>query len=283
MHHQKYERSLRQKQLPTIWEIPDSMWEHIEPLLPPEKSPGTPGRPVVPFRKVVNGVLYVLRTGCQWKAVPGQYGSGSTVHRRFQEWTQAGIFDAIVQMVLKWYDRVRGVAWKWQSGDTKLLPAPLGGEATGPNPTDLGKSGTKRHVLVDGNGAPLAFHLTAANRHDVKGLPSLLTDGWLIERPEPDETNEQHICLDKAYDDQKMDEFLHNLGYILHVKRRGEDDIPGIGEPIYPARRWKVERTISWLNNMRKLRVRWEKKAANYRALWLFASALIVYRLIVLG
>ena len=114
MHHPKYERSLRQKQLPTIWELPDAMWEHIEPLLPPEKSPGTPGRPVVPFRKVVNGVLYVLRTGCQWKAVPDQYGSGSTVHRRFQEWTQAGIFDAIVQMVLTWYDQVRGIAWKWQ-------------------------------------------------------------------------------------------------------------------------------------------------------------------------
>jgi putative transposase len=283
MHQQKYERSLRQKQLPTIWEVPDVMWERIEPLLPPEKPPGTPGRPVVPYRKVVNGVLYVLRTGCQWKAVPDQYGSGSTVHRRFQEWTQAGIFDAIVQMVLKWYDQALGLVWKWQSGDTKLLPAPLGGEATGPNPTDLGKCGTKRHVLVDGNGAPLAFHLTAANRHDVKGLPSLLTDGWLIERPEPDTTNEQHICLDKAYDDQKMDQSLHNLGYILHVKRRGEDDISGIGEPVHPARRWKVERTISWLNNMRKLRVRWEKKAANYRALWLFASALIVYRLIVLG
>jgi len=266
----------------TYW-LSDEIWEQIEPLLPPEKPLGTPGRPVVPFRKVVNGVLYVLRTGCQWKAVPDQYGSGSTVHRRFQEWTQAGIFEAIVEMVLKWYDQVRGIAWKWQSGDTKLLPAPLGGEATGPNPTDRGKSGTKRHVLVDGNGAPLAFYLTAANRHDVKGLPPLLTGGWLIERPEPDETNPQHICLDKAYDDQKMDEFLHNLGYIIHVKRRGQDATPGIGEPIYPARRWKVERTISWLNNMRKLRVRWEKKAANYRALWLLASALIVYRLIVLG
>lgn len=283
MHHQEYERQLGQKQLPTIWEVPDAMWERIEPLLPAEKPAGTPGRPVVPFRKVLNGVLYVLRTGCQWKALPDQYGSGSTVHRRFQEWTQAGIFDAIVEMVLKWYDQVRGIAWKWQSGDTKLLPAPLGGQATGPNPTDLGKSGTKRHVLVDGNGAPLAFHLTGANRHDVKGLVPLLTDGWLIERPAPDETNQQHICLDKAYDDQKMDDFLDNLSYITHVKRRGQDDTPGIGEPIHPPRRWKVERTISWLNNMRKLRIRWEKKAANYRALWLFASALIVYRLIVLG
>jgi transposase len=283
MHHQEYERQLRQKQLPTIWEVPDPLWNQIERLLPLEKPPGTPGRPVVPFRRVLNGILYVLRTGCQWKAVPDQYGSGSTVHRRFQEWIQAGIFDAIVEMVLKWYDRVRGIGWRWQSGDTKLLPAPLGGEATGPNPTDRGKSGTKRHVLVDGNGAPLAFHLSAANRHDVMGLPHLLTTGWLIRRPDLDETGEQHICLDKAYDDQKMDGFLHNLGYITHVKRRGQDDIPGIGEPIYPARRWKVERTISWLNNMRKLRIRWEKKAVNYRALWLLASALVVYRLIVLG
>ena len=57
----------------------------------------------------------------------------------------------------------------------------------------------------------------------------------------------------------------------------------GVGEPVYPARRWKVERSISWLNNMRKLRVRWEKKVENYRGLWMLAAALITYRHIILG
>ena len=73
----EYQRDLKQVQLPTIWTIPEKMWQRIRPLLPPEKEPGTPGRPPVPFRKVMDGILFVLRTGCQWKALPRCYGSGS--------------------------------------------------------------------------------------------------------------------------------------------------------------------------------------------------------------
>lgn len=283
MHQQEYEAQCQYDQLPTLWTIPDPLWKRIKTVLPREKPPGTPGRPPVPFRLVLNGILYVLRTGCQWKAVPAVYGSGSTVHRRFQQWTESGAFDEMVALLLQWYDEQQGIGWQWQSADTKLLPAPLGGDKTGPNPTDLGKSGTKRHLLVDGKGVPLALYLSAAHRHDVKGLPPLLNRGWLTDRQSPDETGEQHICLDKAYDDQKMETFLEERGYIHHIKQRGEPDEPGIGEPVYPPRRWKVERTISWMNNMRKLRVRWEKKAANYRALWLLACSLVIFRRIVLG
>ncbi len=281
----EYQRELERAQLPTIWTIPDQMWRRIRPLLPPEKEPGTPGRPSVPFRKVINGILFVLRTGCHWKALPACYGSGSTAHRRFQQWVRKGIIDAIVRAMVGWYERCRGIDWEWQAADTKLLPAPLGGEATGPNPTDLGKSGTKRHLMIDGRGVPLAFHLSAANRHDLKGLSQLLDPGELLalRRPEPSDQAPQHLCLDKAYDAQEADELLEALGYTGHIKRRGEGDEPGVGEPVYPARRWKVERSISWLNNMRKLRVRWEKKAENYRGLWMLAAALITYRRIILG
>jgi putative transposase len=280
---EQYRRDLKRTQLPTIWTIPDQMWQKIRPLLGKGKEPGSPGRPPVAFRKVINGILFVLRTGCHWKAIPRCFGSGSTVHRRFQQWTRAGIMDAVVGLLLRWYDRRRGIDWEWQAADTKLLAAPLGGEATGPNPTDLGKSGTKRHLLVDGRGAPLAVHLSEANRHDLKGLGQLLGSGLLTPRPEPSEGAPQHLCLDKAYDAQEADLLLEELGYTGHIKRRGENDEQGVGGQVYPARRWKVERSISWLNNMRKLRVRWEKKAENYRGLWLLAAALIIYRRIVLG
>jgi putative transposase len=281
----EYRVELKRVQLPTLWTIPDQMWRRIRLLLPTEKEPNTPGRPPVPFRKVMNGVLFVLRTGCHWKALPGCYGSGSTAHRRFQRWVGSGIIDAIVRMMIDWYERCRGIDWEWQAADTKPLAAPLGGEATGPNPTDLGKSGTKRHLLVDGRGVPLAFHLSAANRHDLKGLSRLLGAGLLLaERPEPSEQAPQHLCLDKAYDDaEEADLLLDALGYTGHIKRRGQSDEPALGEVVHPARRWKVERSISWLNNMRKLRVRWEKKAENYRGLWLLAAALITYRRIILG
>jgi transposase len=75
------------KHLPSIRKIPDESWNEIKLLLPPEKPNDTIGRPIIPFRKVLDGMLHVLRTGCQWKILPREYGSGSTTcHRRFQEW-----------------------------------------------------------------------------------------------------------------------------------------------------------------------------------------------------
>ena len=75
------------KHLPSIRKIPDESWNEIKLLLPPEKPNDTIGRPIIPFRKVLDGMLHVLRTGCQWKILPREYGSGSTIcHRGFQEW-----------------------------------------------------------------------------------------------------------------------------------------------------------------------------------------------------
>src|SRR6266508_2744576 len=279
----QYQQELQRRPLPTLWEVPDDMWKWIRYLFPPEKPLGTPGRPVVPFRTVLNGILYVLRTGCQWKVAPRTYGSGSTLHRRFQEWQQAGIIRAILQHMLQRYDRRRGIDWEWQAADTKLLPAPLGGTATGPNPTDRAKCGTKRHLLIDGQGAPLGLHLSGAKRHDMNGLAKLLTAGLIIPRPKPTRRKRQHLCLDKGYDYATIDGLLASLGYTAHIKRRGQIDQRGIGETNTPPRRWKVERTISWMNDMRKLRTRWEKKAENYQALCMLSAALILNRLIVLG
>ena len=278
-----YQQELQRRHLQTLWELPEPMWLCLRPLLPREKAPGTNGRPAVPFRTVLNGIVYVLRTGCQWKAAPAQYSSGSTLHRRLQEWEQAGLFAAVLRRMLRLYDQIQGIDWRWQAADTKLLPAPLGGTATGPNPTDRAKCGTKRHLLIDGKGAPLGLHLTGANRHDMKGLAALLRTGLIMPRPKPTVRKQQHLCLDKAYDYDTIEHLLAELGYTSHIKRRGQVDQPGVGEPLHRPRRWKVERTISWMNNMRKLRTRWEKKAENYQALCMLAAALQLHRLIVLG
>jgi transposase len=140
------------------WELSDALWARIEPLLPKEPPKtrrrgrgrgkgGRPrrkvgGRPRVPPRQVFAGILYVLRTGCQWKALPAQYTSGSTAHLWFQRWEQAGVFRRVWRAGLAEYDELQGIAWQWQAADGALTKAPLGGAATGPNPTDRGK---KRH------------------------------------------------------------------------------------------------------------------------------------------
>ena len=98
-------------------------------MLPPEKSNDTIGRPVVPFRKVLDGILHVLRTGCQWKMLPKEYGSGSTTcHRRFQQWIVSDVFRKLwIRLLEVIYDDLRGIRWKWQSLDSVSVKAPLGG------------------------------------------------------------------------------------------------------------------------------------------------------------
>ena len=103
------------KYLPTIRKIPNDLWDEIKLLLPSEKPNNTIGRPVISFRKVLDGILYILRTGCQWKMLPKEYGSGSTTcHRRFQEWVLSNVFQKLWVRLLKLYDDLRGIKWTWQ-------------------------------------------------------------------------------------------------------------------------------------------------------------------------
>ena len=117
----------RKKRLGTIWRIPDDLWRELVPLLPREKPRGLVGRPQVPFRTVLDGILYVLRTGCQWKAVPKESGSGSTCHKRFQEWERTRVFEKVWAKLLARYDELRRIQWRFQSLDSATVKAPLGG------------------------------------------------------------------------------------------------------------------------------------------------------------
>jgi putative transposase len=168
----------------------------------------------------------------------------------------------------------------------RSLP-PLGGDATGPDPTNRGKLGTKRHVLDDRRGAPLGVVLSAANRTDMK-LAEAVLDSVVVARPAPTAGHPQHLCRDKGFDFAATDQAAQARGYRLHTarkRRRGEAPaLPASEETRHPARRWVIERTNSWHNRFRKLRIRYEKQAANYRGLVEFACALIIYRLcLILG
>jgi transposase len=111
----------------TITKIPDELWDEIVTALPPEKPKDTIGRPTVPYRKVMDGIMYVLRTGCQWKMLPGEYDSGSTCHRRFQQWVRLDVFKKMWIRLLKIYDSKKGIKWNWQSVDSISVKSPLGG------------------------------------------------------------------------------------------------------------------------------------------------------------
>ncbi len=126
------------------------LWAAVEPLLP--EPPGG-GRPREPDHQMFAAIFYVLTTGIQWKALPRCLGAPSTVHDRFQEWAEAGVFERLWATGLLEFDASVGLDWTWQALDGAMTKAPLGGAATGPNPTDRGKSGTKRHLPARLGGA----------------------------------------------------------------------------------------------------------------------------------
>jgi len=125
------------------WRIPDWLWERIEALLPaPPWHPLGCHRRRVPNRAAMDAILLVLRTGMQWNALNATgICSSSSAHRRFQEWEQAGVFYEIWRQGLLAYDEVVGIDWSFVAADGAMTKAPLGGAATGPNPTDRGKRG----------------------------------------------------------------------------------------------------------------------------------------------
>ena len=105
-------------------QIPDALWERLEPLLPKYQRSPKGGKPRLPMRQVANGIFYVLVTGCQWKAMPSEFGSGSAIHAYFQEWVALGIFERMWRIALQEYDDRKGIAWQWQSMDGATTKAP---------------------------------------------------------------------------------------------------------------------------------------------------------------
>jgi len=131
------------------WRIPDWLWQRIEPLLPPPPShPLGCHRPRVANRRAMDAILLVLRTGMQWNALDAiGICSSSSAHRRFQEWERAGVSAEVRRQGLLEYDQAVGIDWSFLSADGAMTKAPLGGEKTGPNPTDRGKRGRNARFL----------------------------------------------------------------------------------------------------------------------------------------
>ena len=118
------------------WRIPDILWAQIAPLLPQGKPhPLGCHNPRVPNRDAMNAILFVLRTGCQWNALNATgICSSSSAHRRFLEWTEAGVFEQAWVKALEDYEEFVGIDWQWLSMDGAMSKAPLGGEKNGTEP-----------------------------------------------------------------------------------------------------------------------------------------------------
>jgi putative transposase len=264
----------------TGFRISDKLWAVLQPTLPVHVNthPLGGGRPRVPDRTCADAIFYVLRTGCQWKALDRTaLCPGSTAHDRYQEWVAADVFLHLWQAGVEQFDELNGMEWAWLSMDGAMTKAPLGGEQTGPNPTDRSKGGVKRSLLTEGHGVPVGLAVDGANRHDMK-LVRKTIESVVVERPKPTAEQPQGMCLDKGYDYQEIRDILAEFGFTAHIRSRGEEARELAQEAGKRARRWVVERTHSWMNRFRRILIRWEKKPKNYLGFLHFACALIAFR-----
>jgi putative transposase len=264
----------------TAYRISDDLWAVLEPLLPVQVNLHRfgGGRPRVPDRLCADAIFYVLRTGCQWQGLDQtELCAHSTAHDRYQQWVQADVFLKLWRAGVNQFDELQGLDWAWLSMDGTITKAPLGGEATGPNPTDRAKSGVKRSLLSEGHGVPLGVAVTGANRHDMKLTQPTLAS-LVVERPAPTPEHPQGVCLDAGYDYQEVRDILAEFGFTAHIRSRGEEARELKEKAGSRARRWVVERTHSWMNRFRRILIRWEKKPENYIGFLHFACALIAFR-----
>lgn len=263
----------------SYFNVPDRLWQTIEPLLAPfiRTCPG--GSPSISFYKIFSGILYRLKTGCQWSMIPREYGAKSTIHEHFQRWVGAGVFKLMTTLIAAEYEEKNGFKTEWQAMDGTLVQAPVRKKADpkeglGANPTDRGRSGTKIHLHVDGEGTPMGICGVGANTHDSRLVGPTLENTFAFSEqagtgPKPD-----NLCLDKGYDYARVKLEVAEHGLEGHIRSRGEE----IAEKLYPARRWVVERTIAWLKGFRALRTRYCQYLRSYLAFVYFACTIIIYR-----
>jgi transposase len=258
--------------------VSDELWSRIEPLFPKHDSPGLQGgRPTVDDRSALTGILFVLKSGIPWEMLPQEMhcGSGMTCWRRLRDWQAAGVWDKLLSVLL---DELRGaekIDWSRAALDSSSIRAVGGGEATGPNPTDRSRPGTKHHVLVDGNGVPLAVAITGANVPDIKQLlPMVVKIPQVRGKPGHPKSKPETLYADRAYDSEPVRQILRWLGIKPLLAERGIEHGSGFGKF-----RWVVERTISWLHQQRRLRVRFERREDIHSAFLTLAASLICFHI----
>jgi transposase len=164
--------------------VTDELWETIESLLPPEPPKPQGGRPRIDNRAVLTGIVFVLKSGIPWEMLPKEMGCGSgmTCWRRLKEWHEAGVWERLHRVLLDRLGEADQIEWERASSIRPPSP-PKGGPKTGKNPTDKGKKGTKRHLVSDRRGIPLAVMLSAANIHDSMVFEELIDAVEPIKRP----------------------------------------------------------------------------------------------------
>lgn len=258
--------------------MPDEFYSEVEPYLPPEKPVGPQGgRPRIVHRIVMKVIWFVLATGCRWADVPLELGcSGRTAHRRLRAWEEQGVWDLLHGHFLIALKKAGVLDPHIVIIDGVLVRAFGGGESTGPSPVDRRKPGSKHTIMVDRNGIPLAIRTAGANESDHTQILPIVNDFPRVAgtRGRPKE-HPDVAYADRGYDSDDTRTILRWLGIKPMIAKRRTGHGSGLGKV-----RWVVERTISWIKGMRRLRIRYDRLNVIQYAWNALAAAVICYRLV---
>jgi len=242
-----------------------------------ERIPDAPvspkgGRPPTDKRQAIRGIFWILDNGAKWKDLPRRFGSKSAVHRWFKQWVEDGVFERIMREAGRCVEERDGFRLYECYIDGTFCKAKGGGDGIGN--TKAGK-GVKIMVLVDARGLPVAVETMSASPHESRLVQPLFDFMLTSELPE-------RIIGDRAYDSDRLDEELAEEGIEMiapHRSNRRPENVTQDGRPLRRyRRRWKVERTIAWIQNFRRLCIRYEKSTTMFQGFLHLGCALLLLR-----
>lgn len=262
-------------------DLKDNHWNRLKGLLPPQK-PQT-GRPSTSHRQVINGILWILRTGAPWRDLPIVYGPWQTVSGRFYRWRKAGLWSRLLQRLQQQADQEGKINWDIHFVDGSVIRAhqhAAGAKHSDAEAEALGYSrggfSTKIHLRCDGNGLPITMVLTPGQRHEAVVFETLMEQG-AVKRPKGGRPRirPKRVSGDKGYSSGKIRVYLRRRGIRYTIPRKAKEHRGGKFDKALYRQRNKVERLFGRLKQYRRIATRYEKNAENYLAMLTLASIIL--------
>jgi transposase len=262
-------------------DLSDQQWSRLEKILPTQK-PHT-GHPNNDHRPIINGLLWINRTGAPWRDLPERYGKWTTMSSRFYRWQKAGIWQRLLDNLQSQANRQHQLDWEIHDVDGTVIRAhqhAAGAKGSQADWEALGRSqggfSTKVHLRCDGKGKPITFVLTAGQRHEATVFECLMSQGAVqrLNKGRPKQ-RPRRVVADKGYSSRKIRAYLRRRGIRHTIPHKANEHRTGpFNRAIYRSRNL-VERLINRLKQYRRIATRYEKRAENYLAMLLLAAIII--------